>query len=400
MKILFVNKFFHMNGGSERVFFQERNFLIKDGHTVIDFSMGDGRNFHSPYSVYFVPNISYHGHRRIQSKLHDAVSFIHSSIAVKNLEILIKRERPEIAHLHNIYHQLTPSIITLLKKYGVKVVMTLHDYKLICPGYLALHGDEICTKCNGSQFYQTVKTHCQGSYGKEMLLMIEAYWHKWKHSYEGVDCFISPSQFLADLASARISPNKLVVLRNGIDLIQYRSALKDKQYVLFLGRLSKEKGIETLLHAYRKRKTGIPLNVVGTGPLERTLTHQYPEVRFLGFKKGQNLKTLISEASFVVVPSEWYENCSMVVLETMAMGKPVIGSRVGGIPEQIEDGKTGFLFEMGSVDDLNEKMHLLWTNPKMRMNMGMAARKKVEKDFSLEQHCNNLMKIYTKLLPY
>lgn len=398
MDILLANKFFYLNGGSERVFFQEKTFLQEMGHKVIDFSMEDERNLPSPYSDFFVPNIDYHGNGSIRSKLQQSASFIHSTVAVKNLEKLLRQEKPEIAHLHNIYHQLTPSIIPILKEHGVKIVLTTHDCKLVCPSYNALNGKQICTACNGRSFWKPVTRNCQDSCGKELLLAAEALFHKWRRSYDAVDLFISPSQFLADLTACRIPKEKIRVLRNGIDTTEFKPRFADQNYALYFGRLSKEKGIETLLVAHASMSSRLPLKLVGTGPLLDTLRQKHPEAEFLGYKTGQELKELIANAAFVVVPSEWYENCSMVVLESMAFGKPVIGSRVGGIPEQIEDGVTGFLFEMGNATELARRMDIMGQDKDLRLLMGKEARLKLEREYSLTDHCRQLLNIYLELL--
>lgn len=398
MKILLANKFFHLNGGSERVFFQERQFLQESGATVVDFSMQDERNFDSPFAGYFVEKIDYDSVKGFGGKLKAARAFVHSEEAVRKIGQLVEKERPDIAHLHNIYHQLTPSIIPVLKKHGVKVVVTLHDYKLICPSYIALDKGEICTACNGASFWRPVSRHCQGSRLQEMLLMAESFWHRRQKSYEEVDLFIAPSRFLADLASRRIPREKIAVLPNGIDLEAYTPNYDDLGYGLYFGRLSKEKGIETLLAAHKSMGESLPLKVVGTGPLADRLAWYFPAAEFLGYKSGEELTTLIGEAAFVVVPSEWYENCSMVVLEAMALGKPVIGSNIGGIPEQIEDGRTGCLFPMGDKAALAARMRELSRNKDQRISMGMAARRKIEKGFSLPRHCENLQEIYQGLL--
>jgi len=398
MKILLANKFFYLNGGSERVFFQERNFLINQGHSVIDFSMNDARNFSSPFSSYFVPNIDYKNAKGIWRKIKQAVSFIHSPVAVRNIERLLRQENPEIAHLHNIYHQLTPSVIPVLKKHGVKVVLTLHVCKLVCPSYLALKDKKICSVCEGKYFWKSITTNCQKSISQEFLLMIEAYWHKWKRSYEFVDQFIVPSQFIANLISRRISSSKIHVLQNGIDIKKFKPSYQDEGYGLYFGRISKEKGIETLLKAHRNIADIMPLRVVGTGPIKEKLIRNYPHAEFLGHKSGEELNDLIAKSAFVVVPSECYENCSMVVLEAMALGKPIIGSNVGGIPVQIEDGTTGLLFDMGNVKELVEKMKIMIENPGMRITFGKTARKKLENEYSLDTHCVELLKVYNELI--
>jgi len=380
------------------VFFQERGFLIHQGHDVIDFSMLDSRNFSSPYSSFFVPNIDYSESIGIRKKLKHAASFVHSAMAVKNIEQLVKKVKPAIAHLHNMYHQLTPSIIPVLKANGVKVVLTLHDYKLICPSYLALSDNSICNACEGKYFWRPFLTNCQCSLSHGFLLMLEAYWHKWKKTYELVDVFLAPSHFIANLISRRIPEKKIRVLHNGIDVSDFKPSYQDNGYGLYFGRLSKEKGIETLLKAHDLIHEQFSLKIVGTGPIENELKSNFKQAEFLGYKTGEALKEIIANASFVVVPSKCYENCSMVVLEAMALCKPVIGSNIGGIPEQIEDGKTGFLFEMGNVDELAEKMKFLSENPSLRLELGKAARKKVVLEYSLKQHCDGLLEIYKDLL--
>lgn len=393
-----ANKFFHLNGGSERVFFQEREFLAGNGIEVIDFSMRDPRNVESPYSEYFIENVNYDSAGGLSGKLKTAGAFVHSAEAVAKLTALLEKERPDIAHLHNIYHQLTPSIIPVLKQHGVKVVLTLHDYKLICPSYLALCGDEICTACDGRLFWNPITRNCQGSRGKEVLLALEAFFHKWRKSYEAVDLFLAPSRFLADLVSRRVGKEKIRVLRNGIDINAFQPNYSDRGYALYFGRLSKEKGIETLLTAHRAIAMEVPLKIVGTGPLGESLKTRFPKAEFLGYKSGEELNELIKNAAFVVVPSEWYENCSMVVLEAMAFGKPVIGSRIGGIPEQVIDGETGCLFAMADVHDLAKKMRLLAQDEELRQAMGRKARGKMEKTFSLRLHSESLLNIYRELL--
>lgn len=406
MKILLANKFFYLKGGAETVFFQERDYLKNNGHKVIDFSMQHPDNFPSEYANYFVSNIDYHdgskaGKINVLEKSRIAIDFVHNREAVEKLRALIEKEKPVIAHLHNVYHQITPSIIPILKNARVKVLLTLHDYKLICPTYLMINNkNAICSKCQGKYFVHATINRCQeGSLLKSLLLSIEGYWHKWAKSYEKVDLFLSPSKFLADLvAEYRTDTGRIKVLHNGIAINEYKPSEADGGYAVYFGRISREKGVETLLQAYRLLSNKFHLKIVGTGPLMGKLREKYLEVEFTGYKQDEELKEIINRASFVVVPSECYENCSMSVLESMAFGKPIIGSRIGGIPEQIEDGKNGFLFEMGNVRELAEKMMVLASDKELRKKMGKAAREKVERKYSLETHCNMLMELYEELL--
>ena len=406
MKVLFANKYFYPKGGSETVFFQEREFLINCGHKVIDFSMEHPDNLPSEYYDYFTPSIDYRGGYKTLKvmsffeKLRTAIDFVHNRKVIQRLTALIQKEKPHIAHLHNIYHQLTPAIIPVLKNAGARVVLTLHDYKLICPTYSMINDGAICNKCEGKYFGQATINLCQeGSYFKSFLLSMEGYWHKWMRSYDKVDLFLCPSQFLGDMVSKyRIDRKKIRVLHNGIDVKIYNCSEQDDEYAIYFGRISKEKGVETLLKAHQPLSNRLPLKIVGSGHLLQDLRKRYLEAEFTGYKTGEELKDLIRRASFVVVPSEWYENCSMSVLESMALGKPVIGSRIGGIPEQVEDGKSGLLFEMGNIPELAEKMKTLSENPKIRIDMGKAARKKLEAEYSLSNHCDDLLGIYNELL--
>ncbi|MCF8069440.1 MAG: glycosyltransferase family 4 protein [Desulfobacterales bacterium] len=398
MKILFANKFFYHKGGSETVLFQERKYLFDRNVSVVDFSMDDQRNVYSEYAGHFVSHIDYKNSTGFYNKLKNGVNFISSSEAVNKLEKLIVQEKPDIAHLHNIYHQLTPSIISLLKKHNVKVILTLHDYKLICPGYIALNNGNICDACKGKHFWKPFTKNCQASIPQGMQLMLEAYWHKWRGSYNNVDCFIAPSEFMANMISRRVGCDKIRILHNGIDVEKYQPTYNDSGYGLYIGRISNEKGIRTLLDALDLINESIDMNIVGTGPLYNELKKRGGKAKFLGYKTGQALYDIIANSSFVVVPSEWYENCSMAVLEAMAMGKPVIGSNIGGIPEQVEDNKSGLLFEMGNSDDLASKMQFLIQKPDLRLQYGMAARQKLEREYSLQNHCSNLLEIYNQLL--
>lgn len=406
MKVLLANKFFFLKGGAEVVFFQERACLVSRGYEVIDFSMKDPRNYPTKYAGFFVPQVRYEmDSTRTDLKrmlLHSgtAKDFIDNRKAVRRVAALAAMEKPEIAHLHNIYHQISPSIIPVLKNHGAKVVLTLHDYKVICPKYVMVSNDRTCIKCKGKKFVHATIRRCQkGSFLGSLLLSAEAYWHKWMRSYEKVDCFLAPSRFMADLLSkCGIGDGKIRVLRNGVDIKQYEFSEEDRGYGLFLGRISKEKGLETLLNAYAMLPTKLPLKIVGTGPLAAELKRRKLGVQFAGYKEGRQLKEFIKGASFVVVPSEWHENCSMTVLEAMACGKPVIASRVGGIPEQVEDGKTGLLFEAGNAEALADKMKLLAENEDLRRIMGRAGRRKVEADYTLDLHCSKLLELYESVV--
>ena len=400
MKILQANKFFFSNGGSETVMFQERDFLLANGHEVVDFAMQDTRNFASQYTDYFVENRSYkQAESGKLSKISDAISFVHSSEAVKNISRLIKDTKPDIVHCHNIYHQLKPSIIGAAKKLGVPVVLTLHDYKPVCPTYNRLQQGKPCSKCLDGDFTQVLRNRCaDGSLGKSAVLFAEAFVQKQLGNYEQVDAFIAPSQFMQKSIAHRAPTARIKQLTNGIDVKAINPSNVDEGYALYIGRLVPEKGVETLLKAHANSRLNWPLKVAGTGPLLDDLKAQYNSSIFTGHLSGDALKTMIAQAALVVVPSEWYENCPMSVLEAMAYGKPVIGSRMGGIPELVDDESTGLLYTAGDVNALTAVLDRLMTSSTLRQQMGAAGRRRVTQHFSLDKHNAGLIDIYQFVL--
>ena len=250
MRILLANKYFYPRGGSETVFFEERAGLKRMGHEVIEFSMQHPANIASPFSPFFAPNIDF---RRtedrpgIAAKIGGGFRFIHNSKAASRIGALVRHTRPQIAHLHNIYHQLTPAIIPVLKKAGLKVIMTLHDYKVLCPSYLMLRRGSVCGQCRGKQFWRPAVKRCHDGLLESWLLSLEAYWHLFFMSYEKVDLFLAPSRFLAEQAALRIAPHKLRIVPNGIALPRKPLPGSEDAYIVYCGRISREKGVETLL---------------------------------------------------------------------------------------------------------------------------------------------------------
>jgi glycosyltransferase involved in cell wall biosynthesis len=358
--------------------------------------MRDERNLSSPYEQYFVGNRSYAGK---ECKLANALSFVHSPDAVINISRLIKERKPDLMHCHNIYHQLTPSIIGAAKRAGIPVVLTLHDSKLVCPSYYRLREGKPCSTCIDGDFFNVVQHRCAGgSLGKSLLLYTEAVVQQYLGNYEKVDTFIAPSKFMQESIAHRIPTERIKLLYNGVDTNEIRESGADDGYVLFLGRLVREKGIETLLKAHSKSSMRWSIVVAGTGPLSDALKTEYNTCNFVGHIVGKALRQIIDRAAVVVVPSECYENCPMAVIEAMAYGKTVVGSRMGGIPELIEHNITGMLFDAGKVDDLAVILDILMSTPELRKKMGREARKRVVSEFSLSQHNTGLVDIYQSIL--
>ncbi|SUW63319.1 Glycogen synthase [Buttiauxella agrestis] len=400
MKILLVNKFFYIKGGAETVYFQERNMLKQAGVEVIDFSMQHENNFPSDYADYFVSNVDYHKGNNLLGGIKTAVNFIHNAEACKKMQALLEKERPDIVHFHNIYHQLTPAIIKVARDFGCKTVLTAHDYKIVCPSYSMLRDGKVCDSCITGTVFNAFRYRCQdGSASKSLLLSLEATWQYISKNYQALDVIISPSEFLRGVIKRTLPDSRIDVIVNGIDDSLPVDDIADIGYLLFVGRLSREKGAESLLRAHQKMANKIPLKIVGHGPLYNQLIEQYPNAEFLGYvQQGEGLDHLIKHARAVIVPSECYENCSMSVLEAMSFARPVIGARIGGIPEQIRDGVDGVLFEPGNVEELASVLDDFAQSPEKAHLMGRNARERLCEKYALRKHMDTLLNLYQELL--
>lgn len=403
MLILQVNKFHWIKGGSETVYFGVSNLLESHGHKVIPFSMKDSRNLSTPYDKYFVENVSY-SRGGVKEKIFAALKIVYSAEARKKMEALLLEVTPDIGHFHIFQHQISPSVFGPLRKRGVPIVLTLHDLKPICPNYKMLTHDGICERCKGRKFYNCFIHKCsKGSSVNSLVNTVEMYFHYAMQYYQNVDKYIAVSSFFRNKMIEYGFPSEQVVhIPNFVDISNFNFSDVDNGYGLYFGRLSEEKGLTTLLKALTIRPE-IAFKIVGAGPLEQYLRRivdreKLSNITFEGFKAGDELKKLIGHSSFTVIPSECYEAFGMTILESFSMGKPVIGARIGGIPELINEDIDGFTFEAGNVDELTEKLSLLWDDPEKRTRMGKNGREKVVKEYTPERHYKQLIAVYEKLL--
>lgn len=406
MKIVMAHKFFHPAGGPETVLFQSIRNLGSRGHEVIPFSMKHPRNLKTPYSEYFVSEVNYNNHNGdLLKRLKTAAKLVYSVEAQRKMEALINDTSPQIAHLHNIYHQISPSIIRALKKHGIPVVMTLHDFKLACPNYTFLRNGTPCEICEGKHFYKAVIHRCvKDSLLSSLLCATEMYLHKMLQTYsKGVDVFIVLSEFSKEkMTEYGLPEEKIKVLPNSIDVDQYHPQKTAGDYILFLGTLSEKNGILTLVQAM-KHLPEVRLKIGGEGEMEPILREYAAKeglenVEFLGFTTGEKLKGIIQGCYFTVFPCLCYHNCPMSVLESLACGKPVVASNLGSVPEFVEDGVDGVLFEAGDPSSLAEKIKYLYREPRLVKQMGIAGRRKIESRFSSETYYPRLLEIYQRLL--
>ncbi len=411
MDILQVNKFFYEKGGTERYFFSVSRALEKRGHTVSHFSMRHRDNADSPYARFFVSEKDYAGKRNHLEDIPTGLSFIRSKESARNLKQLVDSHGPDIAHLHNIYHQITPSIIPVLKRAKVPVVMTLHDYKLICPNYSLFDGKAYCYRCRGRRFHQAAAARCRdGSLTKSLLLCVEAYWQKLTRVYDYVAFFVAPSRYIHDaFIGEGFSPERVVYLapfvppdEPVVDSSGGGSALEGlpERYIVYFGRLSPEKGLPTLLDAVG-RLARVPLVVCGDGALRKRLEEEAAQARapvhFTGHLEKPLLDAVVRRATAAVLPSESPENAPYSVLEAMAMGVPVVVSNMGGLPELARIGG-GIVFDAGDAAGLAEKLYDLWDNKSLAADIGRRGKRAVSEHFSEKAHLDGLEAIYRKAL--
>jgi glycosyltransferase involved in cell wall biosynthesis len=406
MKILICNKFYRPFGGPETCVRDNSAMLEADGHEIIPFSMSHPDNWPTEWFRFFVSQTDYHAEHGPFSKIREAAKIVYSLEAKRKITALLEETRPDLAHMHNIYHQLSPSIFGPVKKRGIPIVMSLHDYKLACPNMLFYVDGEICERCSGGKFHNAVTHKCVfGSAAHSSVCAFEMYVHRLLKTYQhSVDVFISPSQFLIDaITRCGAAGKRMVHIPNIAALDSYTPTYENDGYILYFGKLTPEKGVKTLIKAI-SRVGSAKLVAVGTGsqaPELKALADDIApgRVEFAGFLTGENLRRAIERCAFFVIPSEWYENCPCTILEAYSAGKPVVGSRIGGIPELIKDGEDGFLFEPGNQEELAGKIDLLLSNPDRIIEMGRAGRDRMEQEYSRRSHYRRLLEIYRTLLP-
>jgi glycosyltransferase involved in cell wall biosynthesis len=412
MRVLQINKFFFEKGGSERYFFSVSRSLEKRGHTLIHFSMRHPKNIGSPFSGYFVEEKDYSESHGGFDSIRLGASFIRSREAASRLAELIKQSRPDIAHLHNIYHQITPSIIPVLDNGGIPVVMTLHDYKLVCPKYGFFDGRGYCDRCRGGRFYQAALSRCSnGSFARGALLAAEAYWQRKTRVYERVRFFLCPSRYMRDQhviegfdADRVVYLPPYVLLEKGNCEPPGVGAVLDTlpaKFILYFGRLGPEKGLLTLLDAVA-HSDDVALVVCGDGPLRESLEADADvrlagRVTFTGYLPKPVLDRVIERAAAVVMPSEWPENAPFTVLESMSLGVPVIVSNMGGLPELAAMGGC-VVFEAGDANGLAARIAELWLDPGRSRSLGEGGRKVIADTLTEARHLDALEKIYERAM--
>lgn len=399
MRILLVNKFHYLRGGSEKYYFELAKLLKSHGHTVAFFSMKNENNIKTGDREYFVDEIDMNTGSKFE-----ALNVIYSKKNKALMEKALEEFKPDIVHINNFQRQLSASIIDAVKEKNIPLIMTAHDLNPICPASIMLYNGEVCEDCITKGYTSCIKKKCiKNSMLKSVLGYIEKKYYDLHKIFCKVDCIISPSEFNKNqLLKGKLKCNDITVIHNFVN------ETKKTDYTLgdcafYFGRLSKEKGILNLIEAINNIP-GARLIIAGDGPERENIQAYIKEhklenrITLLGYLNQNDIRENIRKCRFVTVPSIWYENCPYSILETMEIGKPIIGSKIGGIPELIQDGINGFTYEHNDVTKLTNILMKLFGNDETVKQFSKNSKQIFIQNYSAEAYYNKLMTVYNKYI--
>ncbi len=399
-RLLSLNSYHYRRGGSDVVYLEQDALFRELGWETAVMSMHHPKNLASEWSDFFIDELEFGQTQGFIDKLVKASKVVYSLEAQRKLRRLLGVFPADVAHLHCVYHHLSPSVLPVLHAAGIPAVLTAHDLKIACPAYKMLNRGGICERCKDGSVLNVIRHRCvRDSLGASTIVAVESGVHRRLDTYRRyLGRVITPSRFYrAKLIEWGWPEEKLVYVPNYVDSTHFQPAFEPGDYVLFAGRLALEKGVGTLVRA--AIRSGVRLRVAGTGPLEAEL-RAMPEagnVEWLGFCTGDALWQQIRGARALVLPSEWYENAPMSILEAYASGTPVVGADIGGIPEMIDDG-TGWVFRSGDVDALADALTRVFETPSAVVaDMGRRARQRVEADFNRARYVEGVLGVYRGL---
>lgn len=392
MKILLANKFYYRRGGDCIYMLNLEQSLKTHGHEVAVFAMDYPENLDTPWKKYFPKNMS---------KLMAFTRPFGSHEVKSTFKKLLDDFKPDVVHLNNVHTQLSPVMAELAHQRGIKVVWTLHDYKLLCPRYDCLkNGNTICETCFNGDKKACLDNKCmKGSKLASFIGFKEAIVWNRERLEASTDVFICPSQFMADkMVQGGFSKSKMQTLCNFIDVEKCKFSFTDgtdytddvellpkkEDYYCFIGRLSHEKGAKTLIEA--ANQLPYKLVIIGGGPLMDELKSvAHTNIEFVGFKQWNDIKQLVGKARFSVIPSEWYENNPLSVIEAQCLGTPVLGANIGGIPEL-----TDYTFSSGNIADLKTMIEKMWNSEFDYQQIALDAQHR----YDAETYYDKLINIY------
>nr|WP_321233988.1 glycosyltransferase family 4 protein [uncultured Psychroserpens sp.] len=400
MKVLQINKFLKVVGGAETYMFQLSKSLQHNGIEVKFWGMSDPENIVNDFPELEAENISFQN-QGLFNKLGSVIDTVYSKSNRRKISKVLDDYKPDIVHIHNYNFQLTPSILPEIKKRGIKVVQTIHDSQMVCP-YHRLYNfqrNEVCTKCVKGSFVNCIKDRCfDGSIFKSTVGALESkLYHSLGYYNKYIDSYISPSRFLANLIQNRVDKEITVIPNFTQDPKDLSKVKTDKEYYLYYGRISDEKGILELIDIFKETK--LNLLIVGKGPLANdveTITESISNIDFIGPKYGHKLFELVRESKYVVQSSKWYENCPMTIIESFALSVPVIGSNHSGFKDLIEDGKTGYLINFDNISDTIFRLQEI--DKKDTSSMKKNVSDYYNNNLSEHVHIDKILAVYNKLL--
>lgn len=325
---------------------------------------------------------------------------IYSFEARRAIRKVLQQFQPDLVQVQNLYPLFSPSVLSEVKAAGIPVVMRLANYRLVCPNGLLLSHGEICIRCCGGREWWCLLRNCEGSLPKSAGYALRNWFARTARLYsDNVTVYYAQTRFQRDLLVREgIPAEQINVIPNMVNASKGDDSCKTGNFVAFVGRLSPEKGVATFLEAARKC-SDLPFEMAGSFDRVPEITlQQSANVRLLGHLNCNELKGFYQSMRILVVPSVWYEGFPGVIIEAMLQGRPVICSDLGGLPEIVEDGKTGMVFKAGDAGDLADKIRQLWNNPELCSRMGRAGREKVLTEYSPEKYYERLMAVYRKAL--
>jgi glycosyltransferase involved in cell wall biosynthesis len=407
MNILMANWTWYPSGGDWSYIDSVCKTYESKGHQIIPFSVKNEKNFPTPFEKYFINAIDYRAlYNKVTFKkgLNTAINTIYSTEAKQKLRLLLSENKVNIAQFNNITGYQTPSIIPVLKNAKIPIVWRILDYKLICPNTTLFVNGQVCEACLKHKYYNCILKKCKkNSLLASTLLAIENYVYYLFPFYKDVDLFLFQSEFTRDMfVKFGYDIKKTHIIENPYDCLEVEPKYEGKDYILYFGRIEKEKGIYTLLDAL-KLLPDVTLKIVGNGTeYENCINNKANEsinnVSFLGPKWNKELEPIIKDCEFVIVPSEWYEPSPYVALQAFSYGKPVLAANMGGLNDLIIDNENGLLFKAGDALDLAYKIRNLLSDKSLISIMGMKARTILENKYSPERYYRETMDIFTNLI--
>ena len=377
------NQYRSINSGEERVVFDIMN-LMKDKGISARLLMRTSRGIEKSFL----------------KKVHAFWNCIYSYSSYKDIIETIREFKPDIVHINNLYPLFSPSILVACNNEGIPVVMTVQNYALTCPTAHHLRKGQICERCIGGHEYWCVLKNCRENMSESVAYAVRSFTaRKLKLFYKYVILFIVPTKFTENkLLESGFKKDKMVILRNMIKVKKFPINPFDGQYIAYAGRMSQEKGVNQIITAARNFKN-INFHLAGDGPIKNQLVKDAPKnVKFVGLLNEDELDEFYRKARFLIVPSIWYEMCPLVISQAFSHGLPVLASNIGGLPELVEDGITGMLFNPGNLDDLNYKIKTLWDNPELCKQLGNIAYKKSTDELGENIYFDKLLNVYMRAL--